>query len=138
LGTTVTFNGISLQITGNPANNDTFAIARNTAGVSDNRNALALGKLQTQATVAGGTANYQDSYARLVSNVGNKTREVQVTGAAQSSLLKQAQDARESLSGVNLDEEAANLLRYQQAYQAAAKMLDIGSKLFDVILAIRS
>ena len=138
LGTTVTFNGISLQITGNPANNDTFTIARNTAGVSDNRNALALGKLQTQATVAGGTANYQDSYARLVSNVGNKTREVQVTGAAQSSLLKQAQDARESLSGVNLDEEAANLLRYQQAYQAAAKMLDIGSRLFDVILAIRS
>ncbi len=137
-GTTVTFNGISLQITGTPANNDTFVVARNAAGVADNRNALALGKLQTQATVAGGTANYQDAYARLVSDVGNKTREIQVTGAAQSALLKQSQDARESLSGVNLDEEAANLLRYQQAYQASAKMLDIGSKLFDVILSIRS
>ncbi len=137
-GTTVTFNGISLQITGTPANNDTFVVARNAAGVADNRNALALGKLQTQSTVAGGTANYQDAYARLVSDVGNKTREIQVTGAAQSALLKQSQDARESLSGVNLDEEAANLLRYQQAYQASAKMLDIGSKLFDVILSIRS
>ena len=138
VGTTVSFNGISLQITGTPANNDTFVIARNTAGVSDNRNALALGKLQTQATVAGGTANYQDAYARLVSDVGNKTREIQVTGAAQAALLKQSQDARDSISGVNLDEEAANLLRYQQAYQASAKMLDIGSKLFDVILSIRS
>ena len=56
---------------------------------------------------------------------------------AQKALLKQAQTANDSLSGVNLDEEAANLLRYQQAYQAAAKMIDIGSKLLDTILAIR-
>ncbi len=138
VGTTVSFNGISLQISGTPANNDTFVISRNTAAVSDNRNALLLGKLQTQPTVAGGTANYQDAYARLVSDVGNKSREIQVTDAAQTALLKQSQDARDSLSGVNLDEEAANLLRYQQAYQASAKMLDIGSKLFDTILAIRS
>ena len=56
---------------------------------------------------------------------------------AQKALLKQAQTVNDSLSGVNLDEEAANLLRYQQAYQAAAKMIDIGSKLLDTILAIR-
>ncbi len=79
------------------------------------------------------------AYARLVSDVGNKeSREIQVTGQAQSALLKQSQNARDSLSGVNLDEEAANLLRYQQAYQASAKALDIGNKLFDVILALRS
>lgn len=137
-GTSVSFNGITFRVSGTPSNNDAFTIARNTAGVSDNRNALALGKLQTQSTVSGGTATYQDAYARLVSDVGNKTREIQVVGAAQSALLKQSTDARESLSGVNLDEEAANLLRYQQAYQASAKVLDIGSKLFDVILAIRS
>lgn len=138
VGTTVSFNGISLQIAGTPANNDTFVIARNAAAVSDSRNALALGQLQTQGTVAGGTANYQVAYARLVSDVGNKTREIQIVGEAQTALLKQSQSARESLSGVNLDEEAANLLRYQQAYQASAKILDIGSKLFDVILSIRS
>jgi flagellar hook-associated protein 1 FlgK len=137
-GTTVSFNGISLDISGVPSNGDTFEISSNTAGVSDGRNALALGKLQTQNTVAGGSANYQVAYARLVSDVGNKTREIQVTGDAQTALLKQSQDARDSLSGVNLDEEAANLLRYQQAYQASAKALDIGSKLFDVILALRS
>jgi flagellar hook-associated protein 1 FlgK len=138
VGTTVSFNGISVAISGTPANNDTFTISRNTAGVSDNRNALALGNLQKLGTIAGGTVGYQDAYARLVSDVGNKTREIQVTGQAQSALLKQAQNARDSLSGVNLDEEAANLLRYQQAYQASAKMLDIGSKLFDVILSIRA
>ncbi|MFA7279785.1 MAG: flagellar hook-associated protein FlgK [Sterolibacterium sp.] len=137
-GATFTAAGMKFTITGTLNNLDSFSIARNQAGVSDGRNALALGKLQTQSTVAGGSANYQGAYARLVSDVGNKAREVQVTGQAQSALLKQAQNARDSLSGVNLDEEAANLLRYQQAYQASAKALDIGSKLFDVILSLRS
>ncbi|MBK9446495.1 MAG: flagellar hook-associated protein FlgK [Betaproteobacteria bacterium] len=137
-GATITLAGMNFSISGTPNNGDAFTVTRNQSGVSDGRNALALGKLQTQNTVAGGTANYQVAYARLVSDVGNKTREIQVTGQAQSSLLKQAQNARDSLSGVNLDEEAANLLRYQQAYQASAKALDIGNKLFDVILALRS
>lgn len=137
-GATFTAAGLKFEITGTPNNGDAFTLTRNASGVSDSRNALALGKLQTQNTVAGGSANYQDAYARLVSDVGNKTREIQVTGDAQEALLKQSKDARDSLSGVNLDEEAANLLRYQQAYQASAKMLDIGSKLFDVILSIRS
>ncbi|MBI2307806.1 MAG: flagellar hook-associated protein FlgK [Rhodocyclales bacterium] len=137
-GATISVAGLSFSISGSPSNNDTFTIARNSAGVADNRNALALGKLQTQSTVAGGSATYQVAYSRLVSDAGNKTREIQVTGDAQSALLKQAEDARDSLSGVNLDEEAANLLRYQQAYQASAKVIDIGSKLFDVILSIRS
>jgi flagellar hook-associated protein 1 FlgK len=137
-GATITIAGMNFSISGTPNNGDAFTVTRNQSGVSDGRNALALGKLQTQNTVAGGAANYQVAYARLVSDVGNKTREIQVTGQAQSSLLKQAQNARDSLSGVNLDEEAANLLRYQQAYQASAKALDIGNKLFDVILALRS
>ncbi len=136
-GATVTFSGISVQISGTPKNNDTFSIARNSNGVSDNRNALLLGKLQTQSTMAGGKSTYQGVYSQLVSDAGNKGREVQVTRDAQKALLLQAQTASDSLSGVNLDEEAANLLRYQQAYQAAAKMIDIGSKLLDTILAIR-
>ena len=115
-----------------------FSLGNNTAGVSDGRNALALGQLQTQNTMSGKTASYQSSYAQLVSDAGNKSREIEVKGQAQTALLKQSTDARDSLSAVNLDEEAANLLRYQQAYQASAKMLDIGSKLFDVLLSIRS
>ena len=136
-GATVAFSGISFELSGSPSNGDTYQIARNTNGVSDNRNALLLGQLQTQNTMAGKKATYQGIYAQLVSDAGNKGREVQVTLDAQKSLLVQSQSARESLSGVNLDEEAANLLRYQQAYQAAAKMVDIGSKLLDAILAIR-
>jgi flagellar hook-associated protein 1 FlgK len=130
--------GISFEINGTPNNNDSFLIARNTAGVSDGRNALALGKLQTQNTMSGKAASFQSAYAQLVSDVGNKSREVEVTGQAQQTLLTQSESARDSMSGVNLDEEAANMMRYQQAYQASAKILEVGSKLFDTILGLRS
>ena len=88
--------------------------------------------------MSGKTASYQTAYAQLVSDVGNKTRQLSVTGEAQQALLKQSQAARESLSGVNLDEEAANLIRFQQAYQASAKSLQIGTGLFDTLLGIMS
>jgi flagellar hook-associated protein 1 FlgK len=83
-----------------------------------------------------GTATYQSAYSTIVAQIGNKAREVEITGEAQLSLLEQAQSTRDQLSGVNLDEEAANLLRYQQAYQAAAKAINIASTLFDEILAL--
>ena len=135
-GATLTVNGISIEISGTPQNNDTFLIAKNTSGVSDGRNALLLGKLQTQNTMSGQTATYQSAYAQLVSDNGNKTRQIEVTGKAQQALLEQSQAAREGLSGVNLDEEAANLIRFQQAYQASAKSLQIGTELFDTLLGI--
>ena len=86
--------------------------------------------------MAGATSSFQSSYGQLVSDVGNKTREVRVTRDAQQKLLEQAQSARDSQSGVNLDEEASNLLKFQQAYQAAARIMDVGSRLFDEILSI--
>lgn len=135
-GATISFSGMSFEITGTPSDNDTFVIARNLAGTTDARNALALGKLQTANTMSGKTASYQGAYAQLVSDVGNKTREVSVTASAQQALVEQATSASQSLSGVNLDEEAANLIRYQQAYQASAKVVDLASKLFDTLLAI--
>lgn len=136
-GATISFDGVSFSVSGTPVNGDQFTVSRNLSGTADSRNMLAIGKLQAQNTVAGGTATYQSAYARLVSDNGNLTREIKVTGEAQSALLKQAQDVRNALSGVNLDEEAANLIRYQQAFQASAKMIDIGSRLFDTILSIR-
>ena len=135
-GATISFSGISFDISGAPKDGDTFQIARNSSGVSDSRNALLLGQLQTQNTMSGQTASYQTAYAQLVSEVGNKTRQIAVTGDAQQALLKQTETARDSLSGVNLDEEAANLIKYQQAYQASAKALQIGSGLFDTLLGI--
>lgn len=136
-GGDITYNGWTLQITGTPAAGDVFTLSANASGVSDNRNALLLAGLQTQKTLVGGTASYQTAYSQIVSDIGNRARLIDVTATAQESLLAQAQDAQQSLSGVNLDEEAANLLRYQQAYQAAGKMIEIASKLFDTLLALR-
>lgn len=133
----ISFSGMSFEINGTPVVGDKFLIQRNTNGVQDGRNALLLGKLQTQNTVAGGTATFQTAYAELVSGNGVKTRELKVTGEAQQALLDQAEANRDALSGVNLDEEAANMIRFQQAYQASAKLLEVGKTLFDTILQLR-
>lgn len=135
-GGDISYNGWTIQISGSPAAGDVFTISANTNGVADNRNGVLLGALQTQGTMEGGTVTYQSAYSAIVASVGNKSRQVEITGQAQQSLLEQAQTARDQVSGVNLDEEAANLIRYQQAYQAAARMIDIASRLFDEVLAL--
>lgn len=132
----VTFNGMYFAMSGTPAVGDTFAISTNSGGVQDGRNAVLLGKLATQNTTNGGSASYQGTYAQLVATNGIKTREASAKNDAQQALLDQATATREGYSGVNLDEEAGNLLKYQQAYQAAAKSIQIASTLFDSILAI--
>ena len=135
-GEDISFNGFTVQIDGNPAAGDTFTIGPNTNANSDNRNALLLGELQTQNILAGGTASYQSTYGQLVSQIGSKTRELQVTSEAQANLLAQTNQSLQSLSGVNLDEEAANLIRFQQAFQASSKVIEISSSLFDSLLRI--
>jgi len=135
-GARIDFAGIGFSITGTPANGDSYTVQANTGGVSDNRNAVLLGKLQQAKTTNGSSASYESAYAQLVSQIGSQTRTAQVTAASQQTVLQQATDARDSLSGVNLDEEAANLIRYQQAYMASGKVMEIASKLFDSILAI--
>lgn len=135
-GADITYNGWTMQISGAPAAGDVFTVSSNTNGVADNRNAVALAGLQTTSTMIGGTASYQSAYSQLVSEVGNKTRQVQTIGAAQQNLADQAVAQQQQVSGVNLDEEAANLLRYQQAYQASAKVIQIASSLFDELLGI--
>lgn len=129
------------KLAGTPQNGDTFTFGSTTDGIADSRNAVRLGALQTAKTMigAGGgnpTATFQSVYSQMVSAVGNKTREVQVGEKAQETLLTQATEARDALSGVNLDEEAANLIRYQQAYQAAGRVMSIAQRLFDEVLSI--
>ena len=135
-GQNITYNGWTVQITGTPANTDSFTVDPNTGGVGDNRNALLLGALQAANTLAGGTTTYQGAFAQLVSSVGNKTRELEVTSNAEGKLLADSMQAQQAESGVNLDEEATNLLRYQQAYQAAGKVMQIASQMFDVLLSL--
>jgi flagellar hook-associated protein 1 FlgK len=133
-GADISFNGYTFQISGSPAAGDVFTVTPNNNGVADNRNILLLGVLQATNTLENGTANYQTAYGQLVSQVGNKTRELEVTSKAQANLLAQTVESIQSASGVNLDEEAANLLRYQQAYQASSKVIEMSSTLFDSIL----
>jgi flagellar hook-associated protein 1 FlgK len=135
-GASYAFGGISVTLAGAPAEGDSFTIGPNTSGAGDNRNMNLLAKIQTSNIMEGGKASLQSSYAELVSYVGNKTREVQVNSDAGDALLKQATDAQQNVSGVNLDEEAANLLKYQQAYQAAGKVMQMASSLFDVLLSL--
>jgi flagellar hook-associated protein 1 FlgK len=134
----ITYNGWTVQITGTPAAGDVFTIGPNTAGVADNRNALLLAGLQTVNTVANGTANYQSAYSLIVSSIGNRANDIKVQSTAQTALVQQTTAAQQSLSGVNLDEEAANLIRFQQAYQANGKVIQIASTLFNTILGINS
>ena len=128
--------GIEPRLAGTPQAGDSFTFSTNDGGVSDNRNGVALGALQLDKTMLDGKASYQSVYSQLVTTVGTKAREVQIGEKAQTSLLEQATIARDSVSAVNLDEEAANLVRYQQAYQASAKVMSIANTLFDEILAI--
>ena len=106
------------------------------AGPGDNRNALALQNLQSQ-NVVGGSASVSGAYGAMVSDVGNRTNITQVNLDARQGLTDQLKAVQQSESGVNLDEEAANLIRYQQYYQANAKVIDSATTIMDTILGLR-
>lgn len=133
-GAAITINGWTTQISGAPVAGDTFTITQNTNATTDGGNILKLAALQTTNTLANGTTSYQGAYGQLISQVGIQTRELDVTSKAQTSVLNQMTKAAQEVSGVNLDEEAANLMRYQQAYQAAAKAMAIADTMFNSLL----
>ncbi|MCP1651224.1 flagellar hook-associated protein FlgK [Pseudomonas sp. GD04087] len=134
-----TGNSYSYEFTlsGVPQAGDSFTLGMNTKGISDNSNALALSGLQSKATV-GGTgssgATYNDAYGGLVERIGTLTAQVRNNADASATVLKQAQDNRDSLSGVNLDEEAANLIQFQQYYSASAQVIQVARSLFDTLI----
>lgn len=112
-----------------------------TGGPSDNENGLLMAKLQLEAVVQGpndavNKTTFSSAFAQLTSVIGNQANELSVIGTAESSALDAAIKNMQSESGVNLDEEAANLIQYQQAYQAAGKMMQMASELFNVILQL--
>ena len=125
-------------MSGTPNDGDTFVLSANTSGVGDNRNARALADLQNANLMIGGTATFANTYGALVSDIGTRTQQAANNAAIQENLLSQAESAKSEVSGVNLDEEAADLVRFQQAYQAAAQVINIANTLFDSLLgAIR-
>lgn len=104
-------------------------------GASDNRNGQKLLDLQTKETV--GNKTFNDAYATLVSDVGNKTATLKTSSTTQNNVVKQLYNQQQSISGVNLDEEYGNLQRYQQYYLANAQVLQTANALFDALINIR-
>ena len=135
-GSTIAFDNLELTLQGTPASGDLFTLSPNTNGVGDNRNALALAALQTTRLLDNNRATFEAAYGSLVVDVGTKTRQSEVNREAQEGLLNQAVAAREEKSGVNLDEEAANLLRFQQAYAAAAQIISTADSMFQTLMNV--
>lgn len=158
--TTLSFDGLKLTVAGTPAPaaKDSFlvkpvqnvvndmsvaitsesqvAAAGAVGGESDNRNAQKLLGLQ-DAKLVGGNATLSQAYATLVSSVGNKTSSLATTSDTQKSVVSQLTDRQQSVSGVNLDEEYANLTKYQQYYMANAQVLQTASTVFNALINIR-
>lgn len=134
-GADISYNGWTLQVKGAPAAGDVFTVEPNTGGNGDNRNAVLLAAVHEKGSLDSGRTTLVDAYGGMVGDVGTRTRQAELAGKAQNMLKDQAIAARESVSGVNLDEEAANLVRYQQAYQAAAQAISVANTLFQSVLS---
>lgn len=133
---------IQQTISGRPQNNDQFSVGFNQNGVSDNRNALKLADLQNKPVV-GVDANikdvstgvsFTDGYGDMIERVGTLTAQARQDDVATGAILKQATDNRNSLSAVNLDEEAANLIQFEQYYNASAQIIQVARSLFDTLI----
>ncbi|MGB3253871.1 flagellar hook-associated protein FlgK [Buttiauxella gaviniae] len=166
-GKSMSFDGLKLDISGTaPSKNDSFIVkpvsdavvnmgvlitdesklalagdpnggtGNTSGGASDNRNAQAMLDLQSGKLV-NGNKSFNDAYASLVSDVGNKTSTLKVTSTTQNNVVTQLSNQQQSISGVNLDEEYGNLQRFQQYYLANAQVLQTASTLFDALLSIR-
>jgi flagellar hook-associated protein 1 FlgK len=134
-GQAITLNGWQVNISGTPATGDTFTVKDNATGTGDNRNALLMANLLNKDYVSGGTKSVNDLVGSWVADIGVKSNQAQTSVNIQSALYDDNIAAQQSVSGVNIDEEGANLLRYQQAYAAAAQVIAASSKLFDSLMA---
>ena len=129
------FMGYQAAISGQPKAGDTFTLGFNTDGKNDNRNALAMVALETEATIEGDSLSFGDGYTKLVEEIGTKSSLAKINTEASRSLLEQSQSMRDGISGVNLDEEAADLIKFQQLYQANAQVISVARELFDTLLS---
>ncbi len=134
-GTPISFNGQQVILNGSPAAGDRFTVgAASAANSGDNSNAFALIDALKANTLNGGTSSLSSVANNLVSQVGVLTQQAQANASAQKSVNQSASDTRNNLSGVNLDEEAAKMVQYQQAYQACAQMIQTAGVMFNSLI----
>jgi flagellar hook-associated protein 1 FlgK len=127
-------DGFQTQITGTPATGDVFTVQSNAAGTGDNSNATTGANLQTQGVLDGGTVSISGGVNALITGFGSQAAQINTAQTAQTAVNTQAQQAVQSTTGVNLDEEAANLVQYQQAFSAAAQVLTTANSLFTTLI----
>lgn len=106
------------------------------AGVGNNVNALVMANLQTAKTMAAGTQSYAEAYGVTVAKIATRTHQADVSQQTQEGLLNQAKLRFDSKSGVNLDEEATNLIKLQQAYQAASQIISVSNTIFNALIQV--
>ena len=137
-GTPIALNGFELALNGAPRAGDVFTVTKTQFPASNNGNALAFTELRDAALVGriGGTGGetLTNAYAAAMADIGVRVQAASSTSAISTAVAAQAEAARAAKSGVNLDEEAARLIQYQQAYQAAAKILQVAQTLFQALL----
>ena len=143
----ISLYGMGFSISGQPNNNDVFSIRNNDGAITDSRNILAIGELQNKNTVGGntirdensandrGTTTLQGAYSEMVALIGTRAQQMYIDADTQSTVLQNAIDNKQSLVGVNLNEEYVNMVKYQQAYQAASKCIETAQIMFDSIIA---
>ncbi len=134
-GSPISFLGAEVTLNGAPAQGDTFTVSPNsTSNTGDNSNAFAMIDALSTSTLNGGTTSLTAVANNLVSQIGVQTQQAQSNASAQQSVNQSATDSRNNLSGVNLDEEAAKMVQYQQAYQACAQMIQVSGTMFNSLI----
>jgi flagellar hook-associated protein 1 FlgK len=132
-GADIDINGTRVQLSGAPAAGDQFTIQSNVGGTGDNRNIQTMID-RFRASIFDGEISLQDAAAGLITTVGSRTAEVTNQRDVQQLVLNQNKDRLEAVRGVNLDEEAADMLKFEQLYQAAARVMSVADSLFQTLL----
>ncbi|MFV0278902.1 MAG: FlgK family flagellar hook-associated protein, partial [Parahaliea sp.] len=134
-GVELNLGDMRFSLSGAPVAGDQFTVESNAGGTGDSRNSVTLGALQTTGVLQGGSASYGDAYGAMVAGAGVASRQATSEATTAAAMLEQSRLAMETSQGVNLDEEAADLLRYQQAYQAAAQVIAVADTVFQTLLS---
>jgi flagellar hook-associated protein 1 FlgK len=134
-GAPISFQGAQVTVSGTPASGDTFTVRASTAADSgDNSNANALTAALGAASLGNGTTSVAGAANNLIARIGIITQQAQANASAQQSVNQDATTARSNLTGVNLDDQAAKMLQYQQAYQAMAQMIQTSGEMFTSLI----
>jgi flagellar hook-associated protein 1 len=133
-GQPITADGWSLSLSGTPASGDKFTVGANTNGLNSNANALALAGLSDTGVLDGGKTSIVSSYSNLTAQIGDAGSDASSNLTTQTNLYNQATSNQQSVAGVNLNQEAANLVQFQQAYQASAQVISTAQQIFNSLI----